>query len=68
MSPDPTLLVADDNEDNLYTLTLRLNREGYRQIVTAQGRAQGRPRLPSSRGRGIERGLLRSRIGPPPSP
>jgi sigma-B regulation protein RsbU (phosphoserine phosphatase) len=31
----PALLVVDDNEDNRYTLTRRLNREGYRNIVTA---------------------------------
>jgi len=29
------LLVVDDDEDNRYTLTRRLNREGYRNIVTA---------------------------------
>jgi adenylate cyclase len=29
------LLVVDDNEDNLYTLTRRLKREGYERIVTA---------------------------------
>ena len=35
MSQDQTLLVVDDNEDNLYTLTLRLTREGYKHIVKA---------------------------------
>ena len=35
MSQDQTLLLVDDNEDNLYTLSLRLKREGYSHIVTA---------------------------------
>jgi class 3 adenylate cyclase len=30
-----TLLVVDDNEDNRYTLTRRLNREGYANLLTA---------------------------------
>ena len=29
------LLVVDDNEDNRYTLTRRLNREGYPNLTTA---------------------------------
>lgn len=34
------LLVVDDNDDNRYTLTRRLNREGYRNLTTADdGRA-----------------------------
>jgi adenylate cyclase len=32
---DPTLLVVDDNEDNRYTLTRRLSREGFSNIATA---------------------------------
>jgi CheY-like chemotaxis protein len=32
---DCTLLVVDDNEDNRYTLTRRLAREGYTTVVTA---------------------------------
>jgi CheY-like chemotaxis protein len=32
----PTILVVDDNEDNRYTLTLRLRREGWETIVEAQ--------------------------------
>jgi len=32
---DPALLVVDDNEDNRYTLTRRLNREGYKNLTTA---------------------------------
>lgn len=36
MSADgPALLVVDDNEDNRYTLTRRLTREGYRNLTTA---------------------------------
>jgi phosphoserine phosphatase RsbU/P len=31
----PALLVVDDNEDNRYTLTRRLMREGYRNLTTA---------------------------------
>ena len=42
--PSGALLVVDDNEDNRYTLTLRLKREGYTRIVTAanDGRAGAR--------------------------
>jgi class 3 adenylate cyclase len=32
---EPTLLVVDDNEDNRYTLTRRLSREGFSNIATA---------------------------------
>jgi sigma-B regulation protein RsbU (phosphoserine phosphatase) len=32
---DPALLVVDDNEDNRYTLTRRLTREGYTNLTTA---------------------------------
>jgi len=32
---DATLLVVDDNEDNRYTLTRRLAREGYGNVLTA---------------------------------
>ncbi len=31
----PALLVVDDNEDNRYTLTRRLTREGYSNLTTA---------------------------------
>ena len=31
----PALLVVDDNEDNRYTLTRRLTREGYTNLTTA---------------------------------
>ena len=40
MSKDQTLLLVDDNEDNLYTLSLRLKREGYTHIVTAARRSR----------------------------
>ena len=33
---DCDLLVVDDNEDNRYTLTRRLKREGYSRIATAE--------------------------------
>ena len=29
------ILVVDDNEDNRYTLTRRMEREGYRNLATA---------------------------------
>jgi phosphoserine phosphatase RsbU/P len=32
---DPALLVVDDNEDNRYTLTRRLTRQGYTNVTTA---------------------------------
>jgi len=32
---DALLLIVDDNEDNRYTLTRRLNREGYLNLATA---------------------------------
>jgi sigma-B regulation protein RsbU (phosphoserine phosphatase) len=32
----PALLVVDDNEDNRYTLTRRLTREGYANLATAR--------------------------------
>ena len=32
---EAALLVVDDNEDNRYTLTRRLNREGYKNLTTA---------------------------------
>ncbi len=39
MSADPALLVVDDNEDNRYTLTRRLKRQGYENVaVAANGR------------------------------
>ena len=41
-SADYTLLVVDDNEDNRYTLTHRLKRQGYTNLTTA---ADGRQAL-----------------------
>jgi len=35
VTPGPRLLVVDDNEDNRYTLILRLEIEGYHDITTA---------------------------------
>ena len=35
ITPIPRLLVVDDNEDNRYTLILRLELEGYQDIATA---------------------------------
>ena len=32
----PALLVVDDNEDNRYTLALRLKRQGYEDVATAE--------------------------------
>ena len=32
---DVALLVVDDNEDNRYTLTRRLEREGYKDLTIA---------------------------------
>jgi sigma-B regulation protein RsbU (phosphoserine phosphatase) len=34
-APAPRLLVVDDNEDNRYTLTQRLKRQGYRDVAIA---------------------------------
>ena len=45
MSKDQTLLLVDDNEDNLYTLSLRLKREGYGNIVTAPNGREALERL-----------------------
>jgi adenylate cyclase len=39
------LLVVDDNEDNLYTLTRRLKREGYEHIVAAGNGREALERL-----------------------
>ncbi|MBI4247603.1 MAG: response regulator, partial [Candidatus Rokubacteria bacterium] len=42
---DHTLLVVDDNEDNLYTLTRRLAREGYDRVVMAGNGREALERL-----------------------
>jgi adenylate cyclase len=49
------LLVVDDNEDNRYTLTRRLNREGYSNLATA---ANGREALDLLQGKSIDLVLL----------
>jgi adenylate cyclase len=43
----PRILVVDDNEDNRYTLTERLKREGYTDLVTAGDGAAALDRLAS---------------------
>ena len=56
MSQDgPALLVVDDNEDNLYTLTQRLRREGYTNVGTAR---DGRQALELLRARPFDLVLL----------
>jgi adenylate cyclase len=50
-----TLLVVDDNEDNRYTLTQRLNQEGYANLLTA---ANGREALALVRSTAIDLILL----------
>jgi sigma-B regulation protein RsbU (phosphoserine phosphatase) len=35
LTSDAALLIVDDNEDNRYTLTRRLSREGYQNVTTA---------------------------------
>ena len=50
-----TLLVVDDNEDNRYTLTNRLKRQGYTDVVTAN---DGRQALEMLRARPFDLVLL----------
>jgi sigma-B regulation protein RsbU (phosphoserine phosphatase) len=45
----PALLVVDDNEDNRYTLTRRLNREGYTNLTTASDGREALALLQSKR-------------------
>jgi CheY-like chemotaxis protein len=33
---DPVVLIVDDNDDNLFTLTMRLESCGYSNLVTAE--------------------------------
>jgi sigma-B regulation protein RsbU (phosphoserine phosphatase) len=42
---EPALLVVDDNEDNRYTLTRRLNREGYKNLTMARNGREALDRL-----------------------
>ena len=69
MSPEAsTLLVVDDNEDNRYTLTQRLKRQGYADVVTARvyaprsrghsGSISGSQRSPARRRRMFSGDLL----------
>lgn len=46
---DAALLVVDDNEDNRYTLTRRLKREGYTDLTTADNGRQALEALNSRR-------------------
>lgn len=56
MNPaEAALLVADDNEDNRYTLTRRLNCEGYTNLTTA---TNGREALALLQGKPIDLVLL----------
>ncbi len=41
----PALLVVDDHEDNLYTLTLRLRRLGYTDLTTAKDGVEALERI-----------------------
>ena len=41
------LLVVDDNDDNRYTLTRRLNREGYQNLTTANNGREALERMTS---------------------
>lgn len=50
-----TLLVVDDNEDNRYTLTTRLKRQGYTEVTTA---VNGRQALDLLRRRSFDLVLL----------
>jgi adenylate cyclase len=52
---EATLLVVDDNEDNRYTLTRRLNREGYANLLTAEN---GREALELAQSKSIDLILL----------
>jgi class 3 adenylate cyclase len=52
---DAVLLVVDDNEDNRYTLTRRLTREGYTNVATAN---DGRQALEILRSRSFDLVLL----------
>ena len=51
----PALLVVDDNEDNRYTLTRRLKREGYTNLTTAN---DGREALEALAGQPFDLVLL----------
>ena len=44
-SSQPALLVVDDNEDNRYTLSRRLKREGYTNVAYAENGQEALDRL-----------------------
>jgi phosphoserine phosphatase RsbU/P len=46
---DAALLIVDDNEDNRYTLTRRLNREGYLHLAVASNGREAIEKLESQR-------------------
>jgi len=52
---DASLLIVDDNEDNRYTLTRRLNREGYKDLTIA---TNGREALDKLKARPFDLVLL----------
>src|SRR5947208_619939 len=45
MGAPPRILVVDDNDDNLYTLTLHLDLEGYTEVETARDGEEAIARL-----------------------
>ena len=55
ISADAALLIVDDNDDNRYTLTRRLSREGYKNLSTA---ANGHEALALLRSRPFDLVLL----------
>src|ERR1700751_3912507 len=52
---DPVVLIVDDNEDNRFTLSMRLEACGYENIVTAEN---GREALDKMRERPVDLVLL----------
>src|SRR5947209_5985650 len=48
MGAPPRILVVDDNDDNLYTLTLHLDLEGYTEVETAGDGEEAIARLETS--------------------
>ena len=48
MGASPRILVVDDNDDNLYTLKLHLDLEGYTNIETARDGEEAIARLKAS--------------------
>ena len=57
----PAILVVDDSEDNRYTLTRLLAREGYEDVTTAN---DGRQALAGMRERAFDLVLLHLRLPP----